>query len=135
MSLSSFCIKYKRPLCLVVFILLGFVLIQISASIKEGLVATDWTKLVPLKAQSVCGDVTSCSTCTNSYLKYTDEKDNLRCAWRKNPSNNLYSCVTSDSTTPVGNFSCPTDTSNTKPGCTACPKLKLLDTPTWILNQ
>jgi hypothetical protein len=135
MSLSSFLIKYKRPLGLVIFILLGFILVQVSASIKEGLVITDWTKLVPLNARSVCGDVTSCSTCTNSYLKYSEEKNNLRCAWRMNPSNKLYSCVTSDDKTPTGEYSCPLDTTNTKPGCTACPKLKLLDTPTWILDQ
>lgn len=38
MSLSSFCIEYKRPLCLVIFIFLGFILVHVSASIKEGYV-------------------------------------------------------------------------------------------------
>jgi hypothetical protein len=135
MSLTSFCLKYKRPLCLVVFILLGFILVQLSASIKEGLVGTDWTKLESLKANSTCTDVSTCSTCTNSYMKYDNEKNNIRCAWRKNASNGINSCVTSDEKTPIGDFLCPSDTSNTKPGCTACPKLKLLDTPTWISEQ
>jgi hypothetical protein len=134
MSLGSFCIKYKRPLCLVVFILLGFILVQVSASIKEGIVITDWDKYEYLKGSSTCKDVSTCSTCTKSYMKYTDPNDNIRCAWSKG-SNNSYSCVSSDDKTPVGDFTCPTDTSNTKPGCSACPKLKLLDTPTWILDQ
>jgi hypothetical protein len=132
MSFSSFCLKYKRPLCLVVFILLGFILVQVSGSIKEGLDTTDWTKLEPLDNGSLCTRMTTCSTCTKSYLKFADEKDNIRCAWSKNTSNGIESCVSSDDKTPIGDFMCPTDTSNTKPGCSACPKLKLLDTPTWI---
>jgi hypothetical protein len=134
MSLGSFCLKYKRPLCLVVFILLGFILIQLSASIKEGIVTTDWTKLEPLDKGSLCTRLSNCSKCTKSYMRFPEEKDNVRCAWTKNTVNQ-YVCESSTSSTPVGNFSCPDDTSNTKPGCTACPKLKLLDTPTWILNQ
>ncbi len=134
MSLSSFCIKYKRPLCLVVFILLGFILVQVSGSIKEGIITTNWNDLVDLKGRSTCGTLKTCSTCINSYLKYDDERDNIRCAWSKN----LYGsreCVNSNTSTPVGDFDCTTDTSNTKPGCTPCPKLKLLDTPTWLLEQ
>ena len=139
MSLSSFCLKYKRPLCLVVFILLGFILIQVSGSIKEGLDVTDWNwnwnLLTALKDKSVCSDVTTCNTCNKSYLKYAEDKDNIRCSWKKNTSNNLYSCVSAIGSKPGDDFTCPTDTSNTKPGCTACPKLKLLDTPTWLLDQ
>ena len=129
MSFSSFFIKYKRPLGLVIFILLGFILVQVSASIKEGLETTDWTKLTKV---ATCTRETSCSTCVSSYFGVTGSQK--RCAWNMNPSNKQYSCITSDDNTPVGEFSCPLATS-VKPGCTACPKLKLLDTPTWILDQ
>ena len=131
MSLSSFCIKYKLPLCLVVFILLGFILVQVSASIKEGY-AVNGVNLTPVISCIDPSIKNNCAKCTSSYFGVAGSEK--RCAWHKDSSNNMYSCLTSDNTTPVGEFSCPKDTS-TKPGCTACPKLKLLDTPTWILDQ
>jgi hypothetical protein len=128
MSLSSFCLKYKRPLCLVVFILLGFILVQVSGSIKEGL---DVNGLIDVIS---CSGETTCANCTKSYFSISGNKK-IRCAWSKNTENGINSCVISDDKTPTGDFMCPTDTSTTKPGCSACPKLKLLDTPTWVSEQ
>jgi hypothetical protein len=131
MSLTSFCIKYKRPLCLIIFILLGFILFHVSASIKEGFNVSGLTKVESCIDASIKNN---CTKCISSYFGSTGSE--TRCAWHMNPSNNQYSCVTSDpKTTPIGELSCPIDTYNTKPGCSACPKLKLLDTPTWLLDQ
>ena len=76
MSLTSFCVKYKRVLCFIVFIILAFVLINVSSSIKEGL-AIDWNKMTPVKTTCHADGGKSCSTCTNSYMKYTDSADNI----------------------------------------------------------
>jgi hypothetical protein len=130
MSLSSFCFKNKRLLCFVAFLILGFLLIQISSSIKEkeGL-AIDWTKLTPVKKS--CGeDNTTCDACAKTYVKGNTESDNILCAWNSNTSK----CESSTDSSPIGYFSCPNSNtiSNSNPACSTCPQLKLVDTPTWI---
>ena len=127
MRLFSFCVKYKRPLCFIAFLVLAFVLFNVSDSIKEGL-DIDWTKLGTVAS---CTRPSTCSSCVQSYYPGSSTADNIRCAWNS-ASSSGGSCETSSATTPVGYFTCPSSNTVTKPGCTPCQKTKLLDTPTWM---
>jgi hypothetical protein len=132
MSLKSFCLKYKRPLCLFVVLILAFISFKMSDSIKEGIDnAIDWTKLSAVKT-SCPTDGKTCDLCTKSYFKGSSTSDNIRCAWNTESSSGG-SCESSTKDTKIGFFSCPTtDGPVTKPGCTACAKTVLLDTPTFM---
>ena len=126
MSLKSFCLKYKRPLCLFVVLILAFISFKMSDSIKEGIDTIDWSKLT--KVTTSCStNAKDCELCNKSYYSGTS---NIRCAWNTESASGG-SCEISTSATPIGNFSCPTGPV-TKPGCTACAKTVLLDTPTFM---
>ena len=103
MRLFSFCVKYKRPLCLIVFLVLAFVLFNVSDSIKEGIDTIDWSKLTQVAA---CTRSTTCSSCVQSYYPGSSTADYIRCAWNS-ASSSGGSCETSSASTPIGYFTCP----------------------------
>jgi hypothetical protein len=145
-SISEFCLKHKRIICLIIFILLAVFLKKLSESMKEGL------------------ELNSCAafnsnqfvekTCTNCLgVKLLRGDANSKCYW----NSALNKCgsfldtgysntCTSTTDTTTGSSSGPTlqlldtptwlaDPTQKSDACPTCPKLILVDTPTWITKS
>lgn len=120
-SISEFCLKYKRIICLVSFILLAFFLKKLSESMKEGLVLNS--------CATFNSNQTVEKTCANCLgVKLLQGDANSKCYWNSSlnkcgsfPGNGYSNTCTSTSGS----------SSSTTSGSTV-PTLQLLDTPTWL---
>ena len=129
-NIRDFCMKHKRIVCLIIFIILAIFLSKLTASMKEGI---DGIKLSNCSELNSKGADKNCANCLGVVLSERAAADGNKCFWN-------------DTTKQCGSFSgagfkdtC-TNTSTTPASsanvCTSatCPNLKLLDTPTWFAD-
>lgn len=124
-SISEFCLKYKRIICLIIFILLAIFLKKLSESMKEGL------ELNSCAAFNSNQQVEkTCANCLGVTLSQGDA--NSKCYWnsRLNKCGSFLDTGYSNTCTPGTSSS---DSSVTT-GSSSGPTLQLLDTPTWLAD-
>jgi len=119
-SISEFCLKYKRIICLIIFILLAFFLKKLTESMKEGLVLNS--------CATFNSNQTVEKTCANCLgVKLSQGDANSKCFW----NSRLNKCG-SFSGNGYSNTCTSTDYSTTS--SSSGPTLQLLDTPTWLAD-
>ena len=119
-SISEFCLKYKRIICLIIFILLAIFLKKLSESMKEGL------ELNSCAAFNSNQQVEkTCANCLGVKLLQGDA--NSKCYWNSNKNK----C---GSFLDAGYSNTCTSSSDSSSGSSSGPTLQLLDTPTWLAD-
>ena len=141
-SISELCLKHKRIVCLIIFILLAIFLKKLSESMKEGLELNSCATFN--SNQSV---EKTCANCLGVKLSQGDA--NSRCYWNSalNKCGSFldtgYSNTCTSTGTTVGATTGTTvgATTGTTTGATtgsttgtSVPTLQLLDTPTWLAD-
>jgi hypothetical protein len=125
-SISDFCFKNKRIICLIIFILLAIFLKKLSETMKEGL------ELNSCAAFNSNQQVEkTCANCLGVKLLRGDA--NSKCYWNSRQNK----CGSFLDTGYSNTCSLTTDSSITDPSTTSSssvPTLQLLDTPTWLAD-
>lgn len=121
-SISEFCLKHKRIICLIIFILLAFFLKKLTESMKEGL---ELNSCATFNSNQTVEK--TCANCLGVTLSQGDA--NSKCYW----NSRLNKCGSF-----LGNGYSNTCTSTTLSdsitGSSSGPTLQLLDTPTWLAD-
>ena len=142
-SIYEFCLKHKRIVCLIIFIILAIFLHKLSESIKEGLVLNSCAAFNSNQTVEK-----TCANCLGVTLSQGDA--NSKCYWNSRLSkcgsflDDGYSntCTSADSTTTTGSsgptlqlLDTPTWLADPTQNSDTPPKLTLVDTPTWITKS
>ena len=126
-SISGFCIKNKRIICLIIFIILAIFLHKLSASMKE----KEGLELNSCDLFNSNQKVEkTCANCLGVTLLRGDA--NSKCYWnsRLNKCGSFLDTGYSNTCTSSGSSSADSATSGSSSG----PTLQLLDTPTWLAD-